>query len=128
MTASKEKLETIMMALISYSRKGRYYKIKNSFNVCYFSAPLYVMAVRLERVLKTGLDVQLGRYPSIVAHELKLQKASVDPAVMKSGLWKNIQDQNCPERPETSADHLPLHCETSTEQTHHLLSTTQPMT
>ncbi len=32
--------------------------------------------------------------PSIVAHESKLQKASVDPAV-RSGLWKNIQDQNC---------------------------------
>ncbi len=55
-----------------------------------------------------------GRCPSIVAHESKLQKASVDPAV-RSGLWKNIQDQNCSdlpseaERPETPADHSPFH-------------------
>ncbi len=53
--------------------------------------------------------------PSNVAHESKLQKASVDPAVMRSGLWKNIQDQNCSgfgseaERPETPADHSPFH-------------------
>ncbi len=33
-------------------------------------------------------------YSSNVAHESKLQNSSVDPAV-RSGLWKNIQDQNC---------------------------------
>ncbi len=64
--------------------------------------------------------------PSNVAHESKLQKASVDPAVI-SGLWKKIQDQNCSgfgsesERPETPADHSPFHCDRKLLQNKHTI-------
>ncbi len=67
---------------------------------------------------------------SNVAHESKLQKASVDPAVMRSGLWKNIQDQNCSgfgseaERPEKPADHSPFHWDWKLLQNKHNLSST----
>ncbi len=70
--------------------------------------------------------------PSIVAHESKLQKASVDPAV-RSGLWKNIQDQNCSDfsfrsretRDTSRSLTFPSWLETPAEQTHHLSSRTQ---
>ncbi len=65
--------------------------------------------------------------PSIVAHESKLQKTSVDPAVMRSGLWKNIQHQNWSdfgseaERPETPADHSPFHWDGKLLQSKHTI-------
>ncbi len=48
----------------------------------------------LDDVLHLLPDSEGQVCPSIVAHESKLQKVSVDPAVMRSGLWKNIQHQN----------------------------------
>ncbi len=67
---------------------------------------------------------------SNVAHQSKLQKASVDPAVMRSGLWKNIQESKLQwlwirsrETKNTSRSlTFPLRLETSAEQTQFIIN------
>ncbi len=81
--------------------------IIGSISITYVNLSLFLNYLIFWCLLKSDLDTHCvwespasssrlwtAGYSSNVAHESKLQNSSVDPAV-RSGLWKNIQDQNC---------------------------------